>query len=444
MDCRIYNRMMKNLVAGTDTKVPLEDGRLVTSINFDNAATTPPFLSVLQEIYNFSPLYSSIHRGTGYKSRISSDIFERSRQVVLDFANADAEKYTVIFVKNTTEALNKLSNRLCDDGKKNVVLSTTMEHHSNDLPWRSKYRVDYIDIDKSGRLSLEDLKSKLERYRGNVRLVTVTGASNVTGYINPIHEIASIVHSYGSEICVDGAQLVPHVPFYMQPKGRGEHIDYLAFSAHKMYAPFGTGVLIGLKETFKLGNPDYSGGGTVKIVTPEIVIWEDPPHKDEAGTPNVMGVVALSASIRTLNMIGMQNIKEYEACITQYALDGLRNIPGIVLYGDKSGSYGRVGIISFNIDGIYHNQLAKILADETGIAVRNGCFCAQPYIQRLLKISREQLLEHINDPGFPRPGMVRISFGIYNTVDEIDSLVRILLRITENKEYYIRKYEKFV
>jgi len=176
-----YNSSYRSLVVGVDTKIPLDDGRMVTAINFDNAATTPPFTSVLNEVVKFAPWYSSVHRGTGYKSQVSSDLFEKARLAVLNFVNADPKRYTAIFVKNATEALNKLSYRLCENQKKCVVLSTCMEHHSNDLPWRNKYNVDYIKVTEDGRLSITDLENKLIQYNGAVKLVTVTGASNVTG-----------------------------------------------------------------------------------------------------------------------------------------------------------------------------------------------------------------------------------------------------------------------
>ncbi|NFH49332.1 aminotransferase class V-fold PLP-dependent enzyme, partial [Clostridium sporogenes] len=184
----------KYLVVGSDTKIPLYNGQLSSCINFDNAATTPPLVSVINSIVNFSPWYSSIHRGTGYKSQLSSKIYEDSRETVGKFVEADLDKDTVIYVKNTTEAINKLSYRLCSYDDDSIILTTSMEHHSNDLPWRNKYKIDYIEVDEFGRLVMEDLKNKLIKYGDKVKLVTITGASNVTGYINPIYDIAKLVH----------------------------------------------------------------------------------------------------------------------------------------------------------------------------------------------------------------------------------------------------------
>lgn len=436
-----YAKDYRNLVSGLETTVPLHNGRLVTGINFDNAATTPPFKSVLKDIMNFAPWYSSIHRGTGYKSRVSSKIYEDSRKTVLEFVGGDQNKDTVIYVKNTTEAINKLSYRLYDMDRRNIILSTAMEHHSNDLPWRNKYNIDYVKVDQFGRLDIDDLQKKLEKYRNKVKLVTVTGASNVTGYVNSIHKIASIAHRYGAKILVDGAQLVPHVPVDMKPFGSEEHIDYLVFSSHKMYAPFGTGVLIGPRAAFFSGEPEYSGGGTVKIVSHEDVMWDVPPYKEEAGTPNIMGVVALISAINTLKAIGMKNIKEHEDNLLKYALCRLEAFPEIRLYSDYDNENGKVAIIPFNINGVHHSIVARILSGEGGIGVRSGCFCAQPYIQKLLNISKNQMREYFLNPSTYSPGMVRLSFGLYNTYSEIDRLINSLGNILKDRDKYIKRYK---
>lgn len=433
---------LRGLVAGVDSRVPLIDGRWVTAINFDNAATTPPLTTVLREIMNFSPWYSSVHRGTGYKSQLSSKVFDDSRKLVLNFVGGDERVNTVIYVKNTTEAINKLSNKMCGEEKKCVVLSSDMEHHSNDLPWRKNFRVDFIGIDSKGRLDLGDLEGKLKAYNGEVKLVTVTGASNVTGHINPVYKAAELAHRYGAKILVDGAQLVPHSSFDMKPEDSPEHIDFLVFSAHKMYAPFGIGVLIGPAEYFNHGDPDYSGGGTVKLVTHEYVKWDEAPMREEAGTQNLMGIVALLGAIKTLRKIGFEKIEEHEGELLKYATERLSRIKGVTIYGDYENYEEKVAILPFNIDGMYHGTLAKILSYEGGIAVRSGCFCAHPYIQKLLGISREEMKEYREDETLPKPGMVRVSFGLYNNKGEIDRLLKLLEYIVKNRDAYIRKYKK--
>lgn len=429
----------RKLVVGINTKVPLINGNYGQAINFDNAATTPPLTTVVNEVIRFLPLYSSVHRGLGYKSQLSTKLYEDSRSIVSKFVSANPEHNAIIFVKNTTEAINKLSNILYEKYKDYVVLSTDMEHHSNDLPWR-KYNIDYVNVDECGRLSLEDLKEKLELYNGNVKLVTLTGASNITGYKNPIYKAAKLAHKYGAKILVDGAQLVPHSPVDMKPISSEEHIDYLAFSAHKMYAPFGIGVLIGPKEDFRDVPPDYPGGGTVDIVTHDYVKWFDTPHKDESGSPNVVGVVALASAIETLSLLGMNNIEKYENSLTQYALKALSKIPNLKIYCDGTDPSQRIGTIAFNIDEVNHGIVAKVLSYEGGIAVRNGCFCAQPYVQKLLKMSKKEVEERIRT-GSHEPGMVRISFGMYNTKREIDVLISILKKVVSDRKGYIQKYK---
>lgn len=427
--------MYRNLVSGTNSLVTLGNGSVVDFINFDNAATTPPLNSVLKEIVDFSPHYSSIHRGTGYKSILSSTVYDEGRNIVLDFINGNKDYHTVVFLKNTTECINKLSYRLTDTLKDKIILSTYMEHHSNLLPWKYRYTTDYIEVDTSGRLCIPDLEYKLRLYKGRVGLVTVAGASNVTGYINPIYDIARICHKYGAKVLVDGAQLIPHSSFDMKPIDSPEHIDYVVFSAHKMYAPFGIGVLIAPRETFIEGFSEQVGGGTVKFVTTEDVIWADPPEKEEAGTPNLIGVVALSTSIRTLQDLGMRQIEEYERNLTKYALDLMKHIPNIILYDDMDIE-NKVSIISFNMKGLEHAELATILSQEGGIAVRTGCFCAQPYVQKLLGISDTEMKKYRADESLSRPGLVRVSFGIYNNYDEIYLLVYLLKKISENIDSY--------
>ncbi|NLT95225.1 MAG: aminotransferase class V-fold PLP-dependent enzyme [Clostridia bacterium] len=439
MNLTFFRPNYRYLVAGVETKVPIADNRLVTAVNFDNAASTPPFVSVLKEIANFAPWYSSIHRGKGYKSQICSDFYDCSRQIIADFVKADLTDKTVIYVKNTTEAINKLSFRLMDEIQDGIILSTFMEHHSNDLPWRIKYKTDYVKVDETGRLLLDDLEYKLKKYKGKVKLVTVTGASNVTGHVNPIYKIAGLAHEHGAKILVDGAQLIPHAPIQMD--GKKEHIDFLAFSAHKMYAPFGIGVLIGPKCLFSNGIPECVGGGTIKMVSHTDVLWADPPEKEEAGTPNVMGVLALVEAIKNLKAIGMENVDRYEKGLTDYALRKLRKLPDLEIYGNSRDTKDRVGIIAFNVKGIHHSTLALILSQEAGIAVRNGCFCAQPYVQRLLNLSPEEIKKHMENPTLPHPGMVRISFGLYNTYSEIDRLIDLLQDVVKNKRSYLKRWD---
>jgi cysteine desulfurase / selenocysteine lyase len=396
---------------------------------------------VLREIISFAPWYSSIHRGKGYKSVLSSNLYEEGREIVKNFVKVDDARDVVIFTKNTTESINMLASILCQEDQEQVILCTDMEHLANDLPWRAKFTVDYVGIDAYGQLLMEDLEAKLHKYAGKVKLVTVTGASNVTGYINPIHTIAKLAHRYGAKIHVDAAQLAPHAAIDMQPYASPEHLDYLTFSAHKMYAPLGIGVLIGPKATFEQTEPVYRGGGNARLVSRQFIEWSSSPAKDEAGTPNIIGVAALTAAIKTINAVGMNFICEYEKDVISYALDGLKGIPGITLYCQREQEEDRLSLISFNIQGIYHKLLAEILSYEAGIAVRNGFFCAHSYCAKLLNLSDQDLQYHHHSRDLPLPGMVRVSLGLYNNYHEVDVLIELLNRVARNKDYYKHKYE---
>lgn len=430
----------RNMVVGVNTKIPLDNGTYATAVNFDNAATTPYFHSVERDVKDFLPWYSSIHRGRGYKSVLSTEAYEDGRRFIKSFVNADSEKDIVIYTKNTTDSINILAYVLSQQkNDKDVVLSTWMEHAANDLPWRDKFKVDYVEIDEYGRLSLDDLEAKLKKYKDRVSLVTVTGASNVTGYINDIHTMAAMAHKHSAQLHIDGAQLVPHVAVDMKPFGSHDHIDYLSFSAHKMYAPCGSGVLIGPKTTFETGLPYCQGGSAIKLVTHQQIWWEEPSQKDEAGTPNLIGIVAMVSAIKTMSRIGMENAYKHEKSLLNYAYSKMKRIPGIVFYNhpDKQET---IGVIPFNIEGVHHSLMSAILSYEAGIAVRNGFFCAHPYCEELLGYSAKDIENVMKDPKALFPGIVRISFGLYNNFDEIDKLIYFLNQIAMNKKYYIDKY----
>lgn len=432
----------RKLIYGVDKPLPLNKITSTAEINFDNAATTPPFKAVIEDIIKFSPYYSSIHRGEGYKSRYSTSMYEKSRYIVKEFIDDYKDNFDVVFVKNCTEAINKLSELWAYEHKNSIILSTFMEHHSNDLPWRKNFDVKYIDIDENGCLDINDLKHKLNIYGNKISLLVVSGASNVTGSKNPIHQMAKLVHNLGIKILVDGAQLIPHSNFSIGEELYDNEIDFVAFSAHKMYAPFGCGVLIGPKDFFNSTLPGHVGGGTIEYVTHEKVIWAPSPDREEAGSPNVIGSIALASSIKLLSKLGMDEIENYERYLTCYATESMLQIPSITLYGNYESIENKVSIIPFNIDGMHHSVVAKALALEFGIAVRSGCFCAHPYLQKLLNLPKDLINDMAYIDKTLQPGMVRISFGLYNNIDEVNSFLYALSNIIKNKELYIKKYGK--
>ena len=422
-----------DILMGVDSKVEILGGVKIRAVNFDNAATTPPFKCVLDSIINLSEYYGSIGRGAGQKAEVTTRIYNETREYLLDFFNIkDKEKYTVIYVNNATDGINTLARVLIKD-KNDVVISTRMEHHSNDLPWRRQCKVDYIEVDELGRLKIHELEEKLIKYKGRVKYVTVTGASNVTGYINDIHKIAQVVHKYKAKIIVDGAQLVPHIRVDMSGKEKDENIDFLVFSGHKLYAPFGSGVIVGLKNEFEEKVPDNEGGGTVNIVLDKSIEYLSPPEKDEAGTPNYFGVVAITKALEELDKIGFDNINNHEIQLRDRLLCGLCSIPRVKTYGDIVNREDRLGIGVFNIDSIYHQKVAEKLAKHYGISVRQGWFCAHPYCRRLMNISEKDTLMLMNDKDKGMPGMIRASFGIYNDISEVDYFLNAVEDISMKK-----------
>lgn len=435
---------IRSQIIGIDTKVPILDGRLVQYINFDNSASTPVLAEVLEAVNNFMPWYSSVHRGTGFKSIVSTKAYEEARETVLAFFGGNNHDHVVIFGKNSTEALNKLSYRI-PLRKDDVALVSLMEHHSNDLPWRKRAQVKRIAVDDLGKLDENHLKELLEKYKGKVKLVSVTGGSNVTGQIPDIHKIAALAHLNGAQILVDCAQLAPHRRVDIKALSDPEHLDYIVVSAHKMYAPFGTGAIIGRRDTFEQGQPEYAGGGTIDLVTTERVVFASCPDRDEAGTPNVIGAISMAASLKALARIGMDKVAQHEAELTAYALNRLGIIRGIQILGDTNphNTANRLGVIPFNIDGMSHSLVASILGTEFGVGVRNGCFCAHPYVARLLKVSKSSMdklgEEVVHGDKRHVPGLVRASFGMYNTKQEIDKFVDALAKISRGEytgEYY--------
>jgi len=418
---------------GVDAQVPLVDGRQVQYVNLDNAATTPPLDIVLDCSRLFFEWYASVHRGSGLKSLISTHVYERCREVVGDFVGADPSYHALIFTQNATHALNKLAMHVCA-AEHHVVLTTLMEHHSNMLPWRKVgCEVQYARIHREdGSLDLADLEAKIRANAGRLCLLTVTGASNVTGLLTPIRHLARLTHEHGAMIAVDATQLVPHRGFRMGAPDDPERIDFIAFSGHKMYAPFGAGLLVGPRAVLEKMDPETVGGGTVRAVTMEQVLWAPLPDREEAGTPNVPGCLALGVASKALGHIGMDNVAEHERELTRRALEKLTKIEGLRLYGLKDPALrtDRLGVIPMNAEGISHSKLAAILGHEWGIGVRNGCFCAQPYVRELLGITDAEMHSIVArlsaGDHATVPGMVRFSFGMYNTADEVDYAVEAL------------------
>jgi selenocysteine lyase/cysteine desulfurase len=341
----------------------------------------------------------------------------------------------VVFTKHTTEAINKLARDLAPSQP--IVFTTIMEHHANMLPWRVyASEVHFIRVDACGCLDEDDLERKLRNApTDRPRLVAVAGAYNVSGYTPPIHRLARLAHRYGARILIDGAQLVPHRRVNMRGSGDADAIDFLVFSGHKLYAPYGAGVLVAPRDAFS-ETPDQLGGGIVDLVTLDRVIWAGIPEREEAGTPNVMGIVALAASIHRISELGMDTLRDHEEALTAYALDRFAAMSDVHVLGPTEPSR-RVGVIAFTIDGVADALAAAVLRYEWAIGVRSGCFCAHPAMSHLLRISAEQAAEfHSQIIAHVRskiPGAVRASIGLHNTPADLDYLFTALDLIRDRR-----------
>lgn len=428
-------------VVGTDALVPSLDGGRRRYVNLDNAASAPPLVAVRDAVERFAPWYSSVHRGSGFKSQVSTHAYEAAREAVGRFVGADAERETVVFVRNTTEGLNKVARALRPTEP--IIFTTIMEHHANLLPWQAwASEVRLINVDAEGRLDLEDLERQLKAApTGRPRLVAISGAYNVTGYTPPIHAAARLAHRYGARILVDGAQLVPHRPVSMRGTDAEDGLDFLVFSAHKLYAPYGGGALITPNDVF-VDTPTELGGGVVEMVMLDRILWSDLPDREEAGSPNVVGAVALHAAVHRLEELGMDNVAAHEATLTEYALRRLGEVPGLQMFG-PTGTHERLGVLTFRMTDVPHMLVASVLGHEWGVGVRAGCFCAHPGMLHLLKVPRDEAhrISALIESGDKRsvPGAVRASLGLYNTAADVDVLVEGLHAIAAGQ--YERTYE---
>lgn len=421
---------VRQYVVGVEEPVTLEDGTTRPLINFDNAATTPALRPVMDEVNDKLLTYGSIGRGFSKKSDISTELYNETRNKVLSFVGLDPKDYTytMFYVDNTTDGFNKLATALINSSE-DIVLTTRMEHHANDLPWRERSKVVgskvlYAEVDEKGRVIYEDLERQLKENK--VKYVSVTAASNVTGYMPDVHRIAKLAHQYGARIIVDGAQIVAHRAFSMLGNTPEENIDFFVFSAHKMYSPYGGGAVIGLSSVLDVHQPAFYGGGTVHLVRDYEVEYKSGQEAYEAGSPNYPGVVGLGKAIDVLQQIGFDKIAEHEQQLTRRMVEGLQAIPNVTVYGDTEDLDSRVGVVSFNTSEANSYELASRMAEKSGVATRRGAFCAHPYVWRLMGYSDEEMVAFEGCNDFKTPGLIRVSFGIYNTEEEVDEFLKVL------------------
>ncbi|MGA5432529.1 aminotransferase class V-fold PLP-dependent enzyme [Streptomyces cellulosae] len=369
-------------VLGRDVAVPLVTGGEVTYAALDYAASAPALQRVWDDVAAYAPYYGSVHRGAGYLSQLSTDLFENARRTVAEFLDCRADDQ-LVFTRSTTDSLNLLAAAL-PDGCEVFVFET--EHHAALLPWRRAGRVTFLDAPDSPAQAVETLERALaDRDPHGPALVCVTGASNVTGELWPVRELAAAAHAHGARIVLDAAQLAPHRAVSVRDLG----VDWVAFSGHKLYAPFGSGVLAGRADWLRAAEPYLAGGGASRTVARGEdggvdVQWHETAARHEAGSPNVIGAYAIASACKALTEAGFDALAEREDALVRAVREGLADVPEVrflSLFGDDAP---RVGVLSFVVDGWNSSHFAAALSAEYGIGVRDGLFCAHPLVRRLL------------------------------------------------------------
>ena len=378
-------------------------------VYLDNGATTQKPRQVVEAmVQQYYTANANVHRGVHHLSMIATDMLEQSREAVRCFIDAESVQ-EIVFTRGTTEAINLVASTFCQQEMQagDEVIISTMEHHSNIVPWqlqkeRKGIVVKVIPMADNGILCMDEYE---KLFTSRTKLVSVAHVSNVLGTINPVADIIRIAHSHGVPVLIDGAQSVPHMPVSV----RSLHADFYCFSGHKVYGPTGIGVLYGKREWLDRLPPYQGGGEMIGTVSFESTTFNAIPYKFEAGTPNYVDATGLAAALEYVDKIGMETIAAYETELTRYALDQMSQIPNIRIFGPLN----RGSVISFLIGDIHHLDMGTLL-DRIGIAVRTGHHCAEPLMHRL---------------GIE--GTLRASFGLYNTYDEVDALVAGIHRVSQ-------------
>lgn len=389
-------------VIGADLPVPVVTGGTLPYANLDYAASAPALAEVAEHVAAALPYYASVHRGAGYASQVSTTLLENARACIGRFVGARPDD-VVVFVRNTTDALNLLASAVPDTPVPNrgSVLYLDVEHHANLVTWQRRGHV-VLEAAPTLRETLQDLDAALAATP--TALVTVTGASNVTGEVLPIKRIARIAHRHGARLAVDAAQLAPHRRLSLTTSG----IDYLAFSGHKLYASYGVGVLVGRRDWLDAAPAYLAGGGAVREVTSEKTEWAAAPARHEAGTPNVLGAAALAKSCEILAAQDEAAVSAHEKALRERLVNGLTRHPEVSVLRVWSDSSDAIGVVAFTVAGFDAGLVAAYLSAEHAIGVRDGRFCAHPLLARL---------------GLAKDGAVRASFGLGSTITDVDRLV---------------------
>jgi len=441
---------------GLDTRYRLADGRTKRRHYLDSAASTLALRGARQVADELLRHYANTHSELHFSARIVGHAYDWAHAQVLKFVQADPEHHVAFFAgSGCTALLNRLARTLAARRpERDVVLVSLMEHHANDLPHR-KHAGQVIHLPLTGEtpalgaVDLVALEQLLEHYRGRVNYVAVSAASNVTGIVNPVHDIAALAHTHGAWVVVDASQSVAHAPLSLSDTGAVEReLDAVAFSGHKLYVPGSPGVMVVRRALLAGQEPDELGGGMVDDVSVNgYQVTDHFPDREEAGTPNIPGAVQLGAVLNVLQRIGMAQVHAAEQRLLRRLLAELTAIPGVRVYGDPDPDRTpRLGVVSFNLAGLEHGLVAAVLNDYHNVAVRNGCFCAHPYVRELLKpeLWALDLDPDANDAEAliqPWRGMVRASLGLYSTDEDIEALLTGVRDLLAKPDDYRAQYQ---
>jgi len=438
---------------GLDTEYPTADGQLLTRLHLDGAASPLASTIAIKTIQAMLPHYSNTHSYVHTSAQISTKALAWAHQQVLSVLGANSEEYTAVFSgAGTTAGINRLVRGLsAARPKRKIVLVSAMEHHANDLPHRQfDNQVEYIplkgDGSNQGAIDTAALQRLLEKHKGQVNYIAFSAISNVTGIINPVVEITRLAHQYDALVLVDAAQSVAHQATTISDHDPLNEIDFLVFSGHKLYTPMAPGVIIAKKAILTAMQGQDLGGGSVENVSYyDFQLLNDYPDREQSGTPNIVGAVALAKVMQALQNYGFDKIHQHNRRLLGQLQKSLKALPKITVYGDQNAE--RLGALAFNHHDIDHGLLAAILNDYYSIAVRNECFCAHPYVSSMIKeelweldlsdIPEERQQAFINR----KRGMVRASISLYNNAQDIDRLLSALHDIEQKIDEYRPLYK---
>ena len=435
---------------GPDTEYPTADGKRGPRIYLDSAASTLMMEPAFKLGHEFLLHYASTHSDLHHSAKGASEAFDWAHQQVLKFVGASADKYCSFFAgSGATAGFNRMAASLSRARpERDIVLVSEMEHHSNDLPHRyHSARVIHVpcmgEFERYGGIDMDKLGEIFAEHGNNINYIAVTGASNVTGAITPLAEIAKLAHAVGAYLVVDASQMIAHAPVNMDEID----IDVLVFSGHKIYAPGSPGVVIAKSDLLESIKPAELGGGMVDdVYLAEYMPTHTLPDREEAGTPNIVGAITLGAVLDLLNRAGMDKVREKEIDLIDFVWKGLLDIEGVSVYGPDPADIPRTGTIAFNIKGFDHGLTAAAINDYHNIQVRNGCFCAHPYVRELLK---RELWDMDIDPDAlnseadieRKRGMSRASLGLYTTRADLEALLVAVRDLAGRREEILSLYE---